>query len=95
MAQHRYKWAASATKHGISKPRVRYVVEHCGLPFVLPPDPPDRPYERLLFLGDDQDGTALEVMAVELLDDSLYVIHAMELRPRYNKRYREAKPWRT
>jgi hypothetical protein len=34
-------------------------------------------------------------MAVELMDDSLYVIHAMELWPRYNKRYKEAKPWRT
>lgn len=95
MAQRRITWAASATKHGISKPRIRYVVEHCGSPFVMPPEQPDRPYERLLFLGDDQDGTALEVMAVELLDNSLYVIHAMELRPRFNKRYREAKPWRT
>jgi hypothetical protein len=64
-----------------AKPRVRYVVEHCGLPFVIPPEPPDRQHERLLFLGDDQDGIPLEVMAVELLDDSLYVIHAMELRP--------------
>jgi hypothetical protein len=64
-------------------------------PSSLPPDPPDRPFERLLFLGDDQDGVPLEVMAVELLDDSLYVIHAMELRPRYNQRYKEAKPWRT
>lgn len=95
MAQHRYKWAASATKHGISRQQIKYVIEHCGLPFVLPSEPPDRPFERLLYLGDDQDGTSLEVMAVELLDDSLYVIHAMEMRPQYNKRYREAKPWRT
>jgi hypothetical protein len=67
----------------------------CARIKILPPDPPDRPFERLLFLGDDQDGVPLEVLAVELLDDSLYVIHAMELRPRYNKRYKEAKPWRT
>jgi hypothetical protein len=39
-------------------------------------------------------GTPLEVMAIELLDDSLYVIHAMEMRPRYNKQYKEAKTWR-
>ncbi len=37
---------------------------------------------------------ALEVMAVELLDDTLYVIHAMQTRPQYAKRYREAKQWR-
>ena len=49
----------------------------------------------MLFLGDDQSGTALEVMAVELLDETLYVIHAMEMQPHYNKQYREAKQWRT
>jgi uncharacterized DUF497 family protein len=90
-----YKWASSATKHGISRARIRHVIEHCGGPFTLPADPPDRPFERLLYLGDDQDGTAMEVMAVELLDDTLYVIHAMRMRQHYTKRYREARPWRT
>jgi hypothetical protein len=71
VARYKYKWAASATKHGISRNQIRYVIEHCGLPFAIPAEPPDRPFERLLFLGDDQDGTALEVMAVELLDDTL------------------------
>jgi len=95
VAQYNYQWATSATKHGVSKPRIRFVIEHCGLPYALPAEPPDRPSGRLLFLGDDQDGTALEVMAIELMDDSLYVIHAMEMQPRYNKPYKEAKPWRT
>ena len=49
---------------------------------------------RLVFLGDDEDGLALEVMAVELDDDSLFVIHAMPLRDRYLKQYEEAKKWR-
>ena len=49
--------------------------------------------ERLLFLGDDEDGVALEVMAVELQDGELYVIHAMELRDRYQLAYEEAKRW--
>lgn len=49
---------------------------------------------RLVFLGDDEDGLALEVMAVELDDDSLLVIHAMPLRDRYRKQYEEAKKWR-
>ena len=37
----------------------------------MPAEPPDRPFDRLLFLGDDENGTPLEVMAVELMDDSL------------------------
>jgi hypothetical protein len=49
---------------------------------------------RLVFLGDDEEGIALEVMAVELADDALLVIHAMPLRDRYRKQYEEAKTWR-
>jgi hypothetical protein len=49
---------------------------------------------RLVFLGDDASGVALEVMAVEIEDDSLLVIHAMQLRGRYRDRYGEAKQWR-
>jgi hypothetical protein len=39
-------------------------------------------------------GTALEVMAVELEDDAMLVIHAMPLRDRYRKQYEEARKWR-
>ena len=49
---------------------------------------------RLVFLGDDTEGFALEVMAVELEDESLLVIHAMPLRDRYRKQYEETKRWR-
>jgi len=49
---------------------------------------------RLVFLGDDAKGTALEVMTVELEDDTLLVIHAMPLRDRYREQYEEAKKWR-
>ena len=58
------------------------------------PPPAGQPDERLLFLGDDADGVALEVMAVELEDGDLYVIHAMDLRDRYRSQYEEAKRWR-
>jgi len=58
------------------------------------PPPAGQPDERLLFLGDDADGVALEVMAVELEDGDLYVIHAMDLRERYRPQYEEAKRWR-
>jgi hypothetical protein len=69
------------------------VVEHSGLVFRLPP-PSGQLDERLVFLGDDADGVALEVMAVELEGGDLYVIHAMDLRERYRPQYEEAKRWR-
>jgi len=49
---------------------------------------------RLVFLGDDAKGVALEVMAVELEDGDLLVIHAMKLSTRYRDRYEEAAIWR-
>lgn len=89
-------WARSATKHRISRERLRYVIEHCGLRFAQRP-PPDAPLNadlRLVFLGDDADGVALEVMAIELEDEGLLVIHRMPLRERYRKQYEEARQWR-
>lgn len=87
------KWARAATKHRISRERSRYVIEHCGLRFEQEPpaDAPAGASPRLVFLGDDAEGIALEVMAVELEDGSLLVIHAMPLRDRYRKQYEEAK----
>lgn len=87
------KWARAATKHRISRERSRYVIEHCGLRFEEEPpaDAPAGASRRLVFLGDDAKGTALEVMAVELEDGSLLVIHAMPLRDRYRKQYEEVK----
>ncbi len=69
------------------------MIEHCGLIFYIPPPANDQD-ERLLFLGDDESGVALEVMAVELEGGDLYVIHAMPLRDRYRAEYEEAKRWR-
>jgi hypothetical protein len=90
------KWARAATKHRISRERSRYVIEHCGLRFDQDPpaESPENASPRLVFLGDDVDGVALEVMAVELEDDSLLVIHAMPLRDRYRPQYEETKRWR-
>lgn len=90
------KWARSATKHRISRERSRYVIEHCGLRFKQesPAHAPVGASSRLIFLGDDTDGIALEVMAVELDNDNLLVIHAMPLRDRYRKQYEEAMKWR-
>ncbi len=46
-----------------------------------------------MYLGDDGEGVALEMMAVELDDRSLLVIHAMRLRAKYREQYKEAKRW--
>lgn len=90
------RWTRAATKHRISRERSRYVIEYCGLRFEQDPpsDAPENASLRLIFLGDDDEGVALEVMAVELEDDTLLVIHAMPLRDHYRKQYEEAKKWR-
>jgi len=69
------------------------VIQGCGLVFLVPSPAPGLD-ERLLFLGDDEAGTALEVMAVELEIGGILVIHAMELRVRYRPYYDEARRWR-
>lgn len=69
------------------------MIEHCGLILYIPPPENDQD-ERLLFLGDDEAGIALEVMAVELEGGDLYVVHAMPLRDRYRAEYEEAERWR-
>jgi hypothetical protein len=87
----RLRWTRSATKHRISKKRIRYALEHCLLAFEEGPLS-DRPWatdDRLVFLGEDPTGIALEVIAVEAGHENLLVIHAMELRPRYENAYRE------
>ena len=90
------QWARAAAKHRISRERSRYVIEHCGLRFEQESSAvaPAGTSSRLVFLGDDAEGVALEVMAVELEGESLLVIHAMALRDRYREQYEEAKRWR-
>lgn len=89
----RIRWARSATKHRISRRRSRYVIENAGLRFRIS-GPEEAGEDRLLYLGDDESGLALEVMAVEIEGDDLYVIHAMPMRKRYESQYQEAKKWR-
>jgi|SRR4051794_23543879 hypothetical protein len=89
----RLRWARSATRHRISRKRIRFVIEHSFL--ILGEDPPpDRPRataQRLVFLGEDPQQVPLEVMAVEDEHGNLRVIHAMELRPRYRGAYEEVR----
>jgi hypothetical protein len=90
------RFARSATKHRVSKERIRYVIVHCGLAFEepAPSSSTEALDERLLCLGDDAEDKALEVMVVEGSKGELVVNHAMELRAKYRDQYEEAKLWR-
>jgi hypothetical protein len=89
----RIRWARSATKHRISKKRIRHVLEHCRV--ILEEDPPVRhstvPETRLVFLGEDPTGEVVEVIAIETSHANLMVIHAMRLCPRYRRTYEEVR----
>jgi hypothetical protein len=88
-----FSWTAGSRKHGVSRARVRQVIQGARLYFVRPADPPGRPDEALLFVGEDADGTKLEVIGVELADGRLRVIHAMPMRASYEPLYKEAQGW--
>lgn len=91
---HNVRCARSATRHRISKDRIHYVIANYRVRFEEPP--PDAEgararSTRIVYLGDDDHGRALEVMAVEGKHDELLVIHAMELRDKYRKRYEDSR----
>jgi hypothetical protein len=90
-------FARSATRHRISRERSLYVVEQCGVQ-VVKRRRSDGPWghadKHALFLGDDLEGVALEVLAAENVEEEFTVIHAMNLRSKYLGRYEEAKEWR-
>lgn len=48
---------------------------------------------RLMFFGSDEDGTPLEVIAVETEERRLLVIHVMQLRSQLRPLYEEARRW--
>ena len=93
----RLRWARSASKHRVPRRSIRTVISGCRLRFTEPPpaEAPAGASERFVFVGDDERGRALEVMAVEPENDALLVIHAMELRDRYRLDYEEAKRWQS
>ena len=51
---------------------------------IIEPAPAESPLgdDRIVFLGADEDGELLEVMAVET-DEAIVIIHAMPIRDRY------------
>ncbi|HMI82329.1 MAG TPA: hypothetical protein VK480_11115 [Solirubrobacterales bacterium] len=86
----------SATKHRISRERSLYVIEGSGIQFV------DEHRSRigsegeqhLLFVGDDLEGVAIEVLVAEIEEEEFIAIHAMNLRARFRALYEEAIKWR-
>ncbi len=82
------EFAQSARKHRVGRARVRQVLADPLAEAVLPAE--EGRQERLVFVGDDATGRALEVMAVRT-DRGLLVIHAMDLRPKWRALYEEAK----
>ena len=78
----------SARRHRIGRARVRQVLVDPVAEVVLPAE--SGLQERLVFVGDDESGRALEVMAVRT-DRGLLVIHAMDLRPKWRQLYEEGK----
>jgi hypothetical protein len=92
----RISWTHASRRHWVARSDARFVAEHCGAG--LAPSGVQVSDDRLLHLGDDPSGTALEVVSVEMEVDTdeeyLRVMHVMELRSKYRDRYEEGKQWR-
>jgi hypothetical protein len=82
------EFTQSSRRHKIGRARVRQVLADPVV--VVRIEEPHDPRVRLLYLGDDVSGRALEVVAVEE-SDRLVVIHAMDLRDKFRKLYEEGK----
>ena len=78
------KHTRSSTRHRISRKRSRYVVETTSVIF-REDAPKGSPLSdpRLVFLGPDEEGELLEVMAIETDTGELLVVHAQGIRDRY------------
>jgi len=81
------RFSRSASRHGISHARARYVVEACPCPLYPAPDASDPDEDVVLVLWADAGGVPLEVVGLELADGDLLVIHAMKLRNAYFEAY--------
>jgi hypothetical protein len=68
-------------------------VRHCLCP-LYQPNPEAGESDLVLFLGPDQNGVPLEVVAVEQANGDLLVIHIMQMRPKYTETYVREMRWR-
>lgn len=82
----RYEWTESAARHGISRARVRHVLDTAPRAHVLAGADGEPDETLLLFVADDPNGVPLEVV-VRVGDGVVMVIHAMRLRAKYRHLY--------
>jgi hypothetical protein len=84
------RFARSATRHRVSKDRIRHVIANYSVRFEeSPPEGGSARAIRIVYLGEDTQGQVLEVMAVEMPNGDLLVIHAMPMRSKYGKKYEQ------
>ncbi len=84
----RIEFAQSARRHRIGRTRARYVIANSVVESTVPGQ--EGQDDRLVYLGDDPTGRALEVMAVPI-EAGILVIHVMDLRPKWRQLYEEGK----
>lgn len=82
------EFTQSSRRHKIGRARIRHVMSDPVV--VVRIEEVSDPRARVLYLGDDATGRALEVIAVEE-GDRLVVIHAMDLRTKFRTLYEEGK----
>jgi hypothetical protein len=82
------EFTQSSRRHKIGRARIRQVMANPVA--VVRIEEESDPRVRLLLVGDDASGRALEVIVVEEAD-RLVVIHAMDLRAKFRTLYEEGK----
>ncbi len=80
-------FAQSARRHRVGRARVLQAMQNAAVTAQMPAEG-DR-QERIVYLGEDDSGRALEVLAVRT-DRGLLVIHAMDLRAKWRGLYEQA-----
>lgn len=83
------RFTQAARKHRVSSGRARHVIDNPLVTLTLPAPGPGID-DRLVFLGDDPTGRALEVVAVHL-PDCLLVIHVQDLQAKFRPYYEQAR----
>jgi hypothetical protein len=73
---------ASARRHRVADEDIRHAIVHAVYSADIADDEPPK---RVLYLGPDRAANLLEIVVMELDDGSELAIHAMKIRPKYEK----------